>query len=142
MKIDINSMFFNSKIENQTATASWGTSIGHKKTTKCRIETSKQEVVDIVTGMVYKSVTNLDNLDASAGSSTREIILCSVFDKIFINNIKLENTQYTLLLVREHTTSHEGRLLISYAPYTIEDWQRPRNLTSSVKICHSISIDN
>ena len=46
MKIDITSMFFNSRIEGQTATPAWGTSIGQNKSRDCRIDDFKQEVVD------------------------------------------------------------------------------------------------
>lgn len=117
MKIDITSMFFNSNIEGQTATPAWGTSIGQNKSRNCRIDDFKQEIIDMVIGMTYKSVSDLRNLDVSKGSSDREILICSVFDEVFINNSKIENTQYVLLLVREHSKSHDGRLLISYAPY-------------------------
>ena len=117
MKIDITSMFFNSRIEGQTATPAWGTSIGQNKSRDCRIDDFKQEVVDMVIGMTYKSIPHFDNLDISKGSSGRDIITCSVFDDIYINDKKIKNSQYVLLLVREHSKSHEGRLLISYAPY-------------------------
>ena len=117
MKIDITSMFFNSKIEGQTATPAWGTSIGQNKSRDCRIDDFKQEVIDMVVGMTYKSVADLDNLDVSKGSSDRDIITCSVFENVYINNRKIEDTQYVLLLVREHSKSHDGRLLVSYAPY-------------------------
>lgn len=117
MKIDITSMFFNSRIEGQTATPAWGTSIGQNKSRDCRIDDFKQEVVDMVIGMTYKSVADLDNLDVSKGSSDRDIITCSVFENVYINNKKIENSQYVLLLVREHSKSHDGRLLVSYAPY-------------------------
>ncbi len=117
MKIDITSMFFNSKIEGQTATPAWGTSIGQNKSRDCRIDDFKEEVVDMVIGMTYKSISDFDNLDVSKGSSDREIVTCSVFQDVFLNNKKIENCQYVLLLVREHSKSHEGRLLISYAPY-------------------------
>lgn len=117
MKIDITSMFFNSRIEGQTATPAWGTSIGQNKSRDCRIDDFKQEVVDMVIGMTYKSVADLDNLDVSKGSSDRDIITCSVFENVYINNKKIENAQYVLLLVREHSKSHDGRLLVSYAPY-------------------------
>ena len=117
MKIDITSMFFNSRIEGQTATPAWGTSIGQNKSRECRIDDFKQEVIDMVIGMTYKSVQDLDNLDISQGSTSRDIITCSVFNNVFINNQKIDNAQYVLLLVREHSKSHEGRLLISYAPY-------------------------
>ena len=55
MKIDITSMFFNSRIEGQTATPAWGTSIGQNKSRACRIDDFKSEVVDMVIGMTYKS---------------------------------------------------------------------------------------
>ncbi len=117
MKIDITSMFFNSKIEGQTATPAWGTSIGQNKSRDCRIDDFKQEVIDMVVGMTYKSIADLDNLDVSKGSSDRDIITCSVFENVYINNRKIEDAQYVLLLVREHSKSHDGRLLVSYAPY-------------------------
>ena len=67
--------------------------------------------------MTYKSVADIDKLDVSKGSGNRDIITCSVFEDVYINNKKIDNTQYVLLLVREHSKSHDGRLLISYAPY-------------------------
>ena len=117
MKIDITSMFFNSKIEGQTATPAWGTSIGQNKSRGCRIDDFRKEVVDMVIGMTYMSVSDLSKLDNSKGSSEREIITCAVFKNVYINGKKLDNTQYTLLLVREHSKSHEGRLIVCYAPY-------------------------
>ena len=110
-------MFFNSRIEGQTATPAWGTSIGQNKSRACRIDDFKSEVVDMVIGMTYKSVADIDKLDVSKGSGNRDIITCSVFEDVYINNKKIDNTQYVLLLVREHSKSHDGRLLISYAPY-------------------------
>ena len=117
MKIDITSMFFNSKIEGQTSTAAWGTSIGQNKSRDCRIDEFKPEIVDMVVGMTYKSISDFSNLDASKGSGDREILKCAVFTDIVINGKKIDNSQYVLLLVREHSMNHEGRLLISYAPY-------------------------
>lgn len=121
MKIDITSMFFNSSIEGQTATPAWGTSIGQSKSRECRIDDVRKDVVDIVVGMTYKSVSNLDKLNVSKGSSDREILICSVFDRVFINNVQINGGKYCLLLVREHSKSHDGRLLISYAPYITYD---------------------
>ena len=117
MRIDVTSMFFNSKIEGQTATPAWGTSIGQSKSRDCRIDDFRKEVVEMVIGMTYKSVADLGKLDVSKGSDTREIITCSVFEDVYINKKKIENTQYVLLLAREHSKNHDGRLIISYAPY-------------------------
>ena len=117
MRTDVTSMFFNSSIEGKTATPAWGTSIGQSKQRKCRIDAFKPEVVNMLVGMTYKSITDTTNLDISKGSAKREILLCSQFTDVFVNGEKVENTQYVLLLVREHSESHEGRLIISYAPY-------------------------
>lgn len=153
MKIDITSMFFNSRIEGQTATPAWGTSIGQNKSKKCRIDDFKQDVVDMVIGMTYKSVVDLNNLDVSKGSSDRDIVTCSVFNDVFINNKKIEGAQYVLLLVREHSKSHDGRLLVSYAPYIkyndvanqscIDEMQRLLNCTpEGCWFVYDISIKN
>lgn len=117
MKIDVTSMFFNSKIEGQTATAPWDTSIGQNQSRECRIDDYKKEVVDMVIGMTYKSISDRSRLDVSKGSQNREIIEASLFTDIYINDKHVDDSQYVLILVREHSKSHEGRLKISYAPY-------------------------
>ncbi|MDY4461202.1 MAG: hypothetical protein SPE23_03285 [Sodaliphilus sp.] len=117
MRIDVTSMFFNSSIEGKTATPAWGTSIGQSKQRECRIDDFKPEVINMLVGMTYKCITDTTNLDVSKGSAKREILLCSLFTDIFVNNKEIENSQYVLLLVREHSENHDGRLIISYAPY-------------------------
>lgn len=117
MRTDVTSMFFNSSIEGKTATPAWGTSIGQSKKRKCRIDDFRPEVVNMLVGMTYKSVSDFSKLNASKGSPKREILICSLFTDIFVNNKKIENSQFVLLLVREHSDNHDGRLIISYAPY-------------------------
>lgn len=117
MTIDITSFFFNSSIEGGTATSAWATSVGQSKSKHCRIEDEKPGVLELLTGMLYKSIANKDIVDLSAGSQTREILLCSLFDKIFINDQQIEGTSFILVLVREKSRSHDGRLLVSYPPY-------------------------
>ena len=117
MTIDITSFFFNSSIEGATATAAWGTSIGQNQSKACRIEDAKPGVQEMLTGMLYKSISDKSRLDISAGSSNREVLLFSRFDKVYVNDILLEDQSFVVLLVRENTESHAGRLLISYPPY-------------------------
>lgn len=117
MTIDITSFFFNSSIEGATATAAWGTSIGQNQSKACRIEDSKPGVQEMLIGMLYKSISDKSRLDISAGSSNREVLLFSRFDKVYVNDILLEDRSFVVLLVRENTESHAGRLIISYPPY-------------------------
>ena len=121
MTIDITSFFFNSSIEGATATSAWGTSIGQSKSKECRIEDEKPGVLELLTGMLYKSVADKNRVDLSAGSSNREVLLCSLFDKVYINNQLLDGHSFVLIMVRERSKSHDGRLLISYPPYAIVD---------------------
>lgn len=124
MNVDITSMFFNSKIEGQTATPAWGTSIGQSKSEECRVDTHVPGVVDFLIGMTYKAKSDLSLLDASKGSDSREILSCAVFDKVYINEVLLPNAQYIVVVVREHSKSHPNRLLISYAPYLSYDGRK------------------
>lgn len=117
MTIDITSFFFNSSIEGATATAAWGTSIGQNQSKACRIEDAKPGVQEMLIGMLYKSISDKSRLDISAGSSNREVLLFSRFDKVYVNDILLEDRSFVVLLVRENTESHAGRLIISYPPY-------------------------
>lgn len=138
MKIDITSMFFNSKIEGKSATAAWATSIGQNNTRECRIDDFKPGVSDFVIGMTYKSITDYENLDISGSSDSRELLIASVFNDIYINNKKIEDSQFVLLLFREHSPSHKGRLLVSYPPfakYNMMENQRCINKMQDVLGC-------
>lgn len=117
MKVDVTSMFFNSSLESGTATAAWGTSIGQNSSKSCKIETEKDGVVEFIIGMTYKSITDYTSLDISKGSGNRQLLMLSSFDKVFINNQMLDGAKYHVILVKELSKSHYGRLIISYAPY-------------------------
>ena len=105
MKVDITSMFFNSSIDGQTATPAWRTSLGQNKTKECRIETDVPGVIDIIVGMTYKIAGDISKLDMTGISGS--LLMCSVFDKIYVNSVLLPDTSYTLLLLRETSQSHE-----------------------------------
>lgn len=117
MNIDITSFFFNSTIEGATATCAWGTSIGQSKSKECRIETDVLGVNDFLTGLVYKSKSDTENFDLSKGSKNREYLIRSIFDKVFVNGTRVKDKSFIVLLARENTASHSGRLIISYPPY-------------------------
>lgn len=139
MKIDITSMFFNSKIEGATATAAWGTSVAKQNPPCTMYETP--EVTNIVSGMLFSSKTDFANLKTDGMSDGREVVLFSVFDRIYVNGIKLDNASFILLLVREHSKSHDGRILLSYpmyAKYTKADGSIVSNEDTKNKIAELI----
>lgn len=83
--------------------------------------------------MLYKSISDKGHIDISAGSRNREILLCSLFDKIYINSQRITDQSFLLFLVREKSKSHDGRLLISYPPYALYD-KTPINQNAIEKI--------
>ncbi len=117
MNIDITSFFFNSEIAGGSATAAWGTSIGQAESKQCRIKTETPGVSDLLYGMVYKSNTNRDGFELTKGTASRDYILYSIFNKVYANDSLIDGASFIVLLSREKTTRHSGRLNISYPPY-------------------------
>jgi hypothetical protein len=120
MRIDITSFFFNTTIPEATATAAWGTSAGQSKNNGYKIKTETFGLVEFLVGMNYKVCADIDNLDISKMSKNRELLYFSIFDKVFINGQKATNS-FIILFVKEHSETHDGRLIISYPPYLSYD---------------------
>lgn len=121
MRIDITSFFFNTTIEDGTATAAWGIAAGQSKLNKYKINTETIGLVDFIIGMNYKVYSDVENLDIIKMSKKRELLYFSIFDKIFVNGIKVENHSFIILFVKEHSDTHDGRLIISYPNYANYD---------------------
>lgn len=117
MRIDITSFFFNTTIEDGTATAAWGIAAGQSKLNRYKINTETNGLVDFIVGMNYKVYSDVENLDITKMSKKRELLYFSIFDKIFVNGIKVENYSFIILFVKEHSDTHDGRLIISYPNY-------------------------
>ncbi|MBR1558348.1 MAG: AAA family ATPase [Prevotella sp.] len=75
--------------------------------------------------MMYKSHSDFENLQVrnvigvdkkEEPRSDRERMMFSVFDDVYVNNIKLKG-KYILTFEREDTSSHKNRLHICYAKY-------------------------
>ena len=127
MKIDITSLCFGFKItkENDSGTPAWATSIGQAPKDICYVDTEKEGLDEIVYGMMYKSHSDFENLQVrnvigvdkkEEPRSDRERMMFSVFDDVYVNNIKLKG-KYILTFEREDTSSHKNRLHICYAKY-------------------------
>ena len=117
MKVDITSMFFNSSIEGKTATPAWRTSLGQSKVKECRFEVETPGLIDIIVGLTYKMQNDLSKLDRNNISG--ELLVCSVFNKIYVNSKPIDGALYTLLLLKETSTSHNGRLQLCYSPHIV-----------------------
>lgn len=116
MRIDITSFFFNTTIPDATATAAWGTAICIQDKEKTyKIKNNDASIVDLMIGMNYKVCSDIENLDISKMRSS-ELLFFSIFDKVYINGIKINNS-FILLFLKEQSDTHKGRLRISYPNY-------------------------
>ena len=119
MEIDHTSMFFEASIDGASATCSWATSVGQSKSKGYKFKNDKPGLVSFIIGLNYKIYNTPENeeLDTKEGSDSRERLYFSLFDIVFINGVRVENTKFIILLVKEHSKSHDGRILISYPNY-------------------------
>jgi hypothetical protein len=119
MKVDNTSLFFNAPLApgEKGGTAAWGTAVGQSKKDKYKFDRSKSGIDDFIIGINYRINTEVDKLDISAGSTSRELLLFSIFEKVYVNGQLLIDSSFILLLVKEHSDNHDGRIIISYPPY-------------------------
>ena len=121
MKIDFATLAFGYTLKSGGGTPNWATALGQGKDYKININ---PEIDEIIRGMVYKNVP-LEKISAKIGKGGRvvlgnspesPIILASVFDDVYINNIHINNGKFILLITKDTSESHTGRLRLKYAP--------------------------
>lgn len=115
MKLDLGSFMFNVNVTNG-GTPSWGTALGQNTMYKFDINKIK---LDFFSSMLYKSVSNekvICSFGKGGNSVNYEIILSSVFDKVFVNGDRIKDAEFLLIIVKEHSQSHNGRKNLKYVP--------------------------
>lgn len=164
MRIDFATLAFGYSVKIGGATPNWATSLGQSRERKYRIN-DNPDIYEILKGMVYTSVS-LSKVSSKIGKGGKlmagseidsPIILASVFPKVYINDQLIVGGRYVILVTRDTSPSHEGRLRFKYGPsntydeglqaYSNEDFweQAKRQLKIEEKACffvYDISIYN
>lgn len=121
MKIDFATLAFGYNVKVGGATPNWATALGQGKEHKINDNT---EIDEILKGMTYSSVS-LDKITTKIGKGGNvvrgniedsPIVLASVFHKVYINDVLIKEGKYILLITRDTSKSHAGRLRIKYGP--------------------------
>lgn len=121
MRIDFATLAFGHKITVGGGTPNWATSLGQGKEYKINDDPAIDEVLK---GIVYTSVP-LSKISTKIGKGGRmvsgsdtdsPIIIASVFSKVFINERLIEGGKYILLITKDTSDSHTGRLRLKYGP--------------------------
>ena len=123
MKLDLTSFAFGFRIADSAGNPNWATSLGQGAEYKINDEATVNELLK---GLVYSSIP-LASVQAKIGKGGKvyrgddplaAIVLASEFRKVFVNERRVKNCRLILLLTRDTSKSHEGRLRLKYSPHS------------------------
>lgn len=118
MILNLGSLAFNANIETGGGTPAWGTELGQGEGYKFAFE----DMSDFFTGMVYKSVADIDKVTCPLGKGGNQradydFVIASLFDNVFVNGKKVNDARFLLLVVKKLNGDHHvGRRTIKYNP--------------------------
>ena len=156
MKIDFSTLAFGYSLKSGGGTPNWATSLGQGKDYKINEDPSVNEILK---GIIYSSVP-LSKVKTKIGKGGRmvsgdaedsPIILAALFTKVYCNDVLIPNGKYILLITRDTSESHSGRLRLKYGPsntfesedgaYTNQDFiqQAKQHLSLSDDACFFVS---
>lgn len=121
MNLDFGTCAFGYKIKNGGSTPNWATSLGQGKGYKIN---DNPEIDNILKGLIYSSVP-LKNIKTKIGKGGKmvsgdaynsPIIIGSLFKKVYINQRFIIGGSFILLITKDDSKSHKGRLRLKYGP--------------------------
>ncbi len=121
MKIDFATLAFGYTIKVGGGTPNWATSLGQGKEYKINED---PHIDELLKGMVYTSVS-LSKVTSKIGKGGRvvsanaddsPIIVASLFRKVYINETPITDGNFVMLITRDTSKSHAGRLRFKYGP--------------------------
>ena len=124
MKLDFASLAFGYKVLAGGNTPNWATSLGQSKKRNYRINDDDPSLNEILKGMTYCSVP-VTSVSTRLGKPVREvsgqeegnpIVSAAVFSNVYINETPIYNSKFILLITRDTSPSHSGRLRFKYGP--------------------------
>ncbi len=124
MRIDLGSLAFGFRLKKGTGTSNWSTAFGQGKEKKIN---ERYDITKILRGIIYRSVPN-EKVSIIAGKGGKQycgdstdspIVLAGLFDKVFINDVLIEDGRFLLVLQKELDGVQKGRFKLRYAPTNI-----------------------
>jgi len=123
MKLDFATLAFGYNVLAGGNTPNWATSLGQSKAKKYRIN-DDASINELLKGMTYCSVpvTSVSTKIGKGGAEVsgkdegNPIVSAAVFSNVYINETPIYNGKFILLITRDTSPSHFGRLRIKYGP--------------------------
>ena len=121
MRIDFGTLAFGYTVKSGGNTPNWATSLGQGKEYKIN---EAPEINELLKGIVYSSVP-LSKVSSKIGKGGKlisgnaedsPIIIAALFNEVYINDTLIDDGKYVILITRDTSQSHEGRLRFKYGP--------------------------
>lgn len=118
MILNLSSLYFNLDLEAHGGTPAWGTELGQGRGYKFSFENMEEFML----GMVYNAIPDTENVFCPIGkggnqADNYDFVISSLFSKVFVNGILIENAQFILLIIKKLIGEHHvGRRTIKYNP--------------------------
>ena len=121
MRIDFASLAFGYKVLVGGGTPNWATALGQGRDHKINDDAAIDEVLR---GMTYTSVPvakvsskiGKGGAVVSGASPESPIVLAGLFSKVYINDDLINDGSFLLLITKELSGVHQGRLRLKYGP--------------------------
>lgn len=122
MKLDLTSFAFGFAINGSNGNPNWATALGQGYLHKIN---QSDSINEILKGLIYCSVP-LDRIQTKIGKGGKVykgtdpesgIVTGSVFNKIYVNGNLVPDCKVIIVLTKDTTPSHEGRLRLKYSPH-------------------------
>lgn len=121
MRIDFGTLAFGYKVLSGGGTPNWATALGQGKNYKINDDPAINEIVK---GLIYSSVSP-DSISTKIGkggnvvygnADNSPIVIGSVFNEVYINDTLISGGKFILIVTRDTSQSHAGRLRLKYGP--------------------------
>ena len=121
MRLDFKSLAFGYSLENGVSTPAWETALGQGQGYKLK---DISTIDELVKGMIYKAVQpksisfkkGRGGIVVTGDADNASLVIAAVFDKIFINEHEIHGGNFILLISKDDSPSHSGRLKLKYGP--------------------------
>ena len=122
MKLDLTSFAFGFAINGSNGNPNWATALGQGYLHKIN---QSDSINEILKGLIYCSVP-LDRVQTKIGKGGKVykgtdpesgIVTGSVFNKVYVNGNLVPDCKVIIILTKDTTPSHEGRLRLKYSPH-------------------------
>lgn len=121
MRIDFATLAFGYRVKSGGNTPNWATALGQGNGYRIN---NNPEINEILKGMVYSSAS-LEKITTKIGKGGKvvagnapdsPIVIASVFSKVYVNDTLINDGKFVLLITRDTSESHAGRLRLKYGP--------------------------